>query len=171
MKCPWILAALLLFGVGCRDQHTNAAQKAAPPPAAPAVVQQDPHGFKVNITLSEKARQTLVQSKETIIVAGYASGTPKQGALKKYVNEMGTINLGEIRAEIAPGESASFGDVALLKDHLEQTDGQDPELLINVFSGRKSSENNLLDCGIYQGGLHALQGHATDISCKLIGEP
>ncbi len=50
-------------------------------------------------------------------------------------------------------------------------DGQQgPQLLINVYSGRKSSPNNLLDCGIYEGSFQAIQGQSIPIACKLIGE-
>jgi hypothetical protein len=49
-------------------------------------------------------------------------------------------------------------------------DSQGLQLLINVYSGRKSSPNNLLDCGIYEGALKAIQGQSIPISCKLIGE-
>jgi hypothetical protein len=42
--------------------------------------------------------------------------------------------------------------------------------LINVYSGRKSSPDNLLDCGIYEGPLKAVQSQSIPISCKIIGE-
>jgi hypothetical protein len=111
----------------------------------------------------------LVESKETIIVVGYLSGNPRKGALKKFVDEMGQVDLGEIKAEIAPGMSAGFGEIKFLKDAYEQTDKK-PQLLINVYSGRKSSPDNLLDCGIYEGDLLPIQAKSTPISCKLIGE-
>jgi hypothetical protein len=53
---------------------------------------------------------------------------------------------------------------------LKWFDTQGVQLLINVYSGRKSSPNNLLDCGIYEGPMQAVQGKSIPISCKLIGE-
>jgi hypothetical protein len=53
---------------------------------------------------------------------------------------------------------------------MKWVDSSRPQLLINVYSGRKSSPNNLLDCGIYEGSLAAIQGQSIPISCKLIGE-
>jgi hypothetical protein len=53
---------------------------------------------------------------------------------------------------------------------MKWVDSNGPQLLINVYSGRKSSPNNLLDCGIYEGPLAAIQGTSVPISCKLIGE-
>jgi hypothetical protein len=53
---------------------------------------------------------------------------------------------------------------------LQWVNDQGPQLLINAYSGRKSSENNLLDCGIYEGPLRPMLGQNIGISCKLIGE-
>ena len=105
-----------------------------------------------------------------MVVAGYLSGNPKPSAQKKYVDEMGEVNLGTLRAELAPGENAEFSDIKLKQDAFEQTDKNSPQLLINVFSGRKSSKNNLLDCGIFEGTLESVQERSIPISCKLIGE-
>jgi len=127
-------------------------------------------GFTVFITLSERAKKDLVKRKETIVVAAYVTGLPKRGALKRYLDEMGTIDLGGANKEIVPGEHARFSRIPLNHDAVEQTDKKDPQLLINVFSGRRSAKDNLLNCGIYQGSFQAVQGHTLRIACKLIGE-
>lgn len=163
----------MLFALGCGGNQaasTVSSQQPASEQAPESSVIVVSRGFKVNLKYSDKAKQKLIQDKETVIVACYLTGIPKKGALKKYVNRMETISLGKVEAEVVPGESVSFGEVKLPEDRLAQTDGQDPELLINVFSGRKSSESNLLDCGLYEGGLKAIEGRTTDISCKLIAE-
>lgn len=166
---------LMLLAIGCAMAHwgglekaVQAAVKADAPPAATTTL-PGYTGFSVDVTLSPKAMKKLVESKETIIVVGYLSGNPRKGALKKFVDEMGQVDLGEIKAEIAPGMSAGFGEIKFLKDAYEQTDKK-PQLLINVYSGRKSSPDNLLDCGIYEGDLLPIQAKSTPISCKLIGE-
>jgi len=161
-----VLFSSLLLALACSGQRA-ASGFYAPQQATAAVA---PLGLRVNVKLSDKAMQKLVQSKETIIVAGYLSGNPKKHAAKKYVDEMGMINLGEFRNEIVPGESADIGEVKLPPERLAQTDGKDPELNINVFSGRRSSVDNLLDCSFYEAGLKATQGRSIDITCKLIGE-
>jgi len=53
---------------------------------------------------------------------------------------------------------------------LKWVGNQGPQLLINLYSGRKSSPDNLLDCGIYEGPLKAVEGKNIPIACKLIGE-
>jgi hypothetical protein len=45
-----------------------------------------------------------------------------------------------------------------------------PQLHISVYSGRRSSEDNLLDCDLYQDDL-AKAAAGIPILCGLIGEP
>jgi hypothetical protein len=126
--------------------------------------------FTVKITYSQKAMATLVAGKETVIVAGYLTASPIAGTPKQYVDRMGEIGLGEVDREIAPGATATFSNVKPTPAMMKWVDSQGPQLLINVYSGRKSSPNNLLDCGLYEGSLAAIQGQNIPISCKLIGE-
>jgi hypothetical protein len=143
------------------------AQQQGPKPAPPVATVP---GFTVTITYSQKAMATLVAGKETVIVAGYLSGFPIQGTPKQDVDHLGQIDMGEVKNEIAPGATATFDRIKLNPTLMKWVDNQGPQLLINVYSGRKSSPNNLLDCGIYEGALKAIQGQSIPISCKLIGE-
>jgi hypothetical protein len=128
-------------------------------------------GFSVAVTLSEKAKAKLLQSHETVIVAGYLTGDPKKGTPKKLIDEMGQLNLGEVKSEVQPGEVAKFGEVKIMKkEAFAWVDSNGVQILINVYSGRKSSQDNLLDCGLYEGALRPVQETTIPISCKLIGE-
>jgi hypothetical protein len=153
---------LLLVTAGLSPAFAQQPKPTAPPATVP--------GFTVTVTYSQKAMSTLVAGKETVIVVGYLSGYPIQGTPKKYVDNMGQIDMGEVKQEIAPGVAAKFDQVKLNQPMIKWLDPQGPQLLINVYSGRKSSPNNLLDCGIYEGALKAIQGQSIPISCKLIGE-
>jgi hypothetical protein len=113
---------------------------------------------------------TLVAGKETVIVVGYLYGFPIQGTPKQDVDHVGQIDMGEVKKEIAPGTTAKFDSVKLNQPMMKWMDSQGPQLLINVYSGRKSSPDNLLDCGIYEGPLKAVQSQSIPISCKIIGE-
>ncbi len=113
---------------------------------------------------------TLVAGKETVIVVGYLSGSPIPGTPKKYIDHIGEIDMGEVKREVAPGATAKFEQVKLNQPMIKWLNSQGPQLLINVYSGRKSSPNNLLDCGIYEGSLTAIEGQTIPIACKLIGE-
>jgi hypothetical protein len=143
-----------------------AQQPAAKPAPAAATVP----GFSVTITYSQKAMDELAAGKETVIVVGYLYGFPIPGTPKKDVDNIGQIDMGEVKKEIAPGATAIFDSVKLNQPMMKWMNDQGPQLLINVYSGRKSSPNNLLDCGIYEGALKAIQGQSIPISCKLIGE-
>jgi len=174
MGCREFLIGIVLLALACPLQKASPTgfsdQAAQAQISQPPVLAPEFPGFTVNVTFSESAKKKLVESKETVIVAGYLSGNPKKGALKRYVSEIGDVSLGTIEAEIAPGEIAKFGEVKLKEDARKQTDGADPQLLINVYSGRKSTQDNLLDCGIYEGSLESVQGKSIPIACKLIGE-
>jgi hypothetical protein len=156
---PILLAALL---------GPAFAQQPSPNPAvSPAIVP----GFTVTVTYSPKAMTTLTAAKETVIVAGYLYAFPIPGTPKQDVDHMGQIDMGhELKKEIALDATATFDHVKLDQPMLKWMDSRGPQLLINVYSGRKSSPNNLLDCGIYEGALKAVQGTSIPISCKVIGE-
>ena len=160
-----LVLLIALAGVAVLSQAFAQEQNTKPavPPAAPA-------GFTVKITYSQKAMDTLVAGKETVIVDGDLFGSPKPGTPKRYVDDIGQVDVGEVKDEIVPGADATFDSIKLNHAMLKWVDNNGPQLLINVYSGRKSSPNNLLDCGIYDGPLAAVQGQSIPISCKLIGE-
>jgi hypothetical protein len=138
--------------------------------AKSAVVDPMFPGFKVSVTLSQKAGKTLSVRKETIIVDAEMTGSPKPGTPRRLVSDMGEIGLSWVRVEIAPGAVAEFGPAKLDQQARAYIDKSGPQLLINVYSGRKSSKDNLLDCGIYEGPLDAVQKTTIPITCKLIAE-
>jgi hypothetical protein len=163
-----ILVALTAFLVFSSDLVGQAfAQQGSASAAAPA---SPPASFTVKVTYSQKAMDKLVAGKETVIVAGYLNASPTAGTPKKYVDHVGQLDIGEVHREIAPGAIATFTGVKPDQAMVKWIDSQGPQLLINVYSGRKSSPNNLLDCGIYEGSLAGVQGQSIPISCKLIGE-
>jgi hypothetical protein len=164
MVVPVLAIPALLIAVACFSalRPVSAQQNTTPTPLT---------GFTVKVTYSQKASDTLAAKKETVVVAGYLYGFPKPGTPKKYVDKMGQVGIGDdIHQEIALGTIATFGAVQLDQAMLKWLDNQGPQILINVYSGRKSSPNNLLDCGIYEGSLAAVQGQSIPIACKLIGE-
>ena len=158
---------LVLFLTSAAILPPAFAQQQSAKPATPAATVP---GFTVTITCSQKAMATLVSGKETVIVVGYLYGFPKQGTPKKYVDHVGQVDMGEVKKEVAPGATATFDRIKLDPAMVKWFDSQGLQVLVNVYSGRKSSPNNLLDCGIYEGALKAIQGQSIPISCKLIGE-
>lgn len=125
--------------------------------------------FRVSVTLSDKARKTLTARKETIVVAAYFTGAAKLKTPTKYLFDQGRVSINESNIEIAPGDTAMFRPALLSPEALKWLDGS-VNLLINVFSGRKSSPDNLLECGIYEGTPESVAGKMIPINCKLIRE-
>jgi hypothetical protein len=152
--------ALLLLLCGCNRPHT----------AAPS--HSEHRGlFSVNVQLSEAANRKLIDNKETIIVAGDFTGHPKQGAEARYLDiKSGDVVLGDVKQEIRPGETAIFEHLDLKPDALARIDSQEPHVLIDVYSGRKSAKDNLLYCDDYDGGFESIRGRTIVIRCQLIGE-
>src|ERR1700721_172756 len=114
-------------------------------------------GFTVEVSFSEKARQRLTESKETIVAISYFTASPRKDAslkaYRKLLSRPGPLGLGEVEVEAKPGESLKFGAIKLDRSASAVIDDQGPQLLVNVVSGRRSFENNLLDCGIFEGAL------------------
>jgi hypothetical protein len=123
--------------------------------------------FEVVVTLSEQAKSKLATSKEMVHVSAMYYGEAEEGFTG---DEMGEIQLGEEDADI-PGEgSAKFGQLKISKDDLAQIVAHKPSVLINVYTSRKVFEDNLLDCGIFQGLVEEAAQKPIAIACKLIGE-
>ena len=160
----------LIFAAWFAPVEEIAQQQSVPS----AIPRSDLPGFTVDVALSEKAKKKLIESKETIVVVSYFTGSPKPGAslkqYKRFLSRPGPIGLGDVEVEFVPGESARFGVIKLNRAALAQIDNKGPQLLINVVSGRKSSEDNLLACDIYEGALEPVQGTTIPIRCKLIEE-
>jgi len=70
--------------------------------------------------------------------------------------------------EIKNGGIAKFENIRFPKPLYDSLSDKDIQLLINVFSGRHSSPDNLLDCGIIQEKMSKVKGKIFTIDCKLI---
>ena len=170
----WTLGMVLLVAVcGCRkvpsvgDRGAKASSFAVQSFTGP--VEQEP-GFDVAVKLSPKAKAELTTKGETVVVSVSLEGAPKPGTPKKYVGEDGQVmGLGDQTVEVIPGSTARFSKLQANKEALAWVQGA-PGVLINVYSGRKASKDNVLDCGIYEGPLSTIADSVVPITCKLIGE-
>jgi hypothetical protein len=165
---------LIVLMVGCTEHRAGRSeseqraanernQTAASVPASPE--------FSVSVRLSDAAKKKLIDSRETIIVAGDFTGHPKQGTERRYLDiKSGQVDLGDVEVEMHPGETATFNDLKLKPDALARIDSHGPSILISVYSGRKSSKDNLLDCEAYDGSFESIHGRRIDIPCQLIEE-
>lgn len=99
--------------------------------------------FEINITLSPKAQEKISKSNETIIVDVFLQGEPANPK-KAHLEEDGSFFVGDAKKEIRPGQAAVFNDLKFPKKIYDQLADKDVDLTVNVYTGRKSSPDNLI---------------------------
>src|ERR1035441_3481354 len=91
---------LILVMVGCTEHragHSESEQGAANEQNKAAAAVSGSPEFSVNVRFSDAAKKKLIDSKETIIVAGYFTGNPKQGTELRYLDiKSGQVDLGDV---------------------------------------------------------------------------
>jgi hypothetical protein len=97
--------------------------------------------FEIEISLSPKAKKRITDSSETIIVDVLLSGTPKDSS---NLDEMGSFFVGSAEREITYGQIARFDNVKFPKKMYDELADKDVDLNLNVYTGRKSSQFNLI---------------------------
>lgn len=156
-----------------------------PPPAAVPVVNAPADAtasrasaFTVGITLSPAARTRLSNPRESLIVSADYFGYPSAQALAQHVpgseNPWFTLHRAQVELESpSRGDTAiaHFPAVTLDAAKLAWTDAPDaPQVNVNIFSGRRSSPDNLLDCAMFQDTLAVAAKAPIQLRCGLIGE-
>ena len=176
MRYRVLSSGLLVLLFGCGDRRIASPSQSEQPGGDGqrnhALNVPVPSQFSVDVRLSDTARNKLIESNETIIVAVYFTGHPKPGTEARYLDiKSGDVVLGDVKhQEIHPGETAIFSELNLNTDALTRIDSQGPHILADVYSGRRSSKDNLLDCDYYDGSLESIRGQTIVIRCQLIGE-
>lgn len=99
----------------------------------------------------------------------YLSGQPKDSAAIE-VSEMGLLFLAEAQVELEGAGVARFDKVKLSKEAYEALADKDFEVLINIYSGRRSSEYNILNADLLQEPISRVTGERHALHAKLIGE-
>jgi len=129
--------------------------------------------FQVAVSLSPKAAARLAHPRETVIVSAYVYGeaTPR-GVRLHLADEMDQIDFGKEQTVELPGAGvARLAGVRYDRNKLVYLIDRKLLVLVNVYSGRRSSPDNLLDCGIFQDSVDLAAQAPIPIRCKLIGEP
>lgn len=137
-------------------------------PAADAAAPPSPYAFEISLTLTPRAAEKLAASKERVIVDASYFG-PAVSAAAPGVDEHGQevwlggdmIEVDPVNARVkAPGTGFDPTNIASITG--------EPEVLVNVYSARKTHTDNLLSCGIYQGPVKMAQQKPVEIRCDLI---
>lgn len=125
--------------------------------------------FEIEVSNSPKADQTLTKQKETIIVSAFFNGDPVN---EKDLDDDGQMFITKKEIELTgDNRIAKFEGLKFSKAMYDKLADKDITLLINVYSGRKSSDDNLLDCGIVEAKASKLMNKRFTLDCKLIEEP
>jgi hypothetical protein len=101
--------------------------------------------FEIKVSLSPKARDRMTKGGETIIVFVFFEGRPKDSSKAKF-EEDGSFFVASSRREIQYGQVARFDSIKFSKAIYDQLADKDIDVDVNVVSGRKSDQNNLLNC-------------------------
>jgi len=157
-----LLASLVVIACGGREPAATATTATATPPLSAS-------SFSVDVTLSPAATKRLASLSETIIVAGgyYTAPPVREGSPE---NPSGAVDLGRETVELLKPGRATFSVANADPNDPALADKGNVSVLINVFSGRRTSEDNLLDCGIFEDGVAAAVRQPVRIHCTLIGE-
>ncbi len=123
--------------------------------------------FEIEVSLTAKANQKLKDNKETIIVAAFFTGQPKDTTSKQYL-ENGEMGIAYSERELSNSRIAKFDGVKFSKSLYDSLADKDIQLLINIYSGRKSTDVNLLDCDILQDKMSNIKNKRFNIKGKLI---
>lgn len=126
-------------------------------------------GFEIKVQLSKRAEDTLKALHELVIVKAYFAGVPKDTTSEEYM-EMGQLGIGDHEIELKEDRLAKFTHITLSRKDIESLRDRNFEVLINVFSGRRASEVNLLNVDIVQLGIDSMAGKRFILNGKLIGE-
>ena len=126
-------------------------------------------GYRVQVRLSDAAQARLAPAETVIVSATYfADAAPEAIA---QADEAGRIGLGSAQVELPGAGEAAFDAAVIQRERLPLTRGE-VQVNVNVFSGRKTSGDNLLDCGMLEGPLAQAERAPPVLDCRLIeGEP
>lgn len=137
----------------------------------PALSAEQDMSFDVEVTLSEQAAARLDAAKEGIIVYASYYGDPKPSAAK-HVDEIGMIDLSPENEQVELPSSGGLAHVTgatVDKKRFAWLDGP-PKVNVNVFTARKSSPDNLLECDLIDGPVAEVRKETITVHCGLIEE-
>jgi hypothetical protein len=114
-------------------------------------------GFEIEVSLTDAAEKLLKEKKESIIVIAYISGIPKDTTLEEY-KDWGKVHLKNYSIELMDSRIARFDHIIISKEVLNELVDTNVEILINVYTGRRSSSVNLITCDLLQEGIETIKG-------------
>jgi len=161
MGTRWTGLVVCLALVACKREHSGTVPGL---PDRPSTVPP----FNVAVGLTPDATAELRRRGETIkVLAVFYGAANARGS--KYASDMGDISWSDWQEiEIKGPGVARFGPRKLNLALLDYLEDRKPEVLINVVSGRRTSKDNLLDCGIFEDSVFLAGKKGISINCDLI---
>jgi hypothetical protein len=123
--------------------------------------------FEIEVELSPKAEAKIEKDKESIIVSASFSGIPIDPN-SPNMQEWAEGGIAGKEIELMGQRVARFENIKVKKSTLDSVTGKDLELLINVYTGRRTNPDNLLDCGILSEKMAKVQNKKFALKAKLI---
>lgn len=136
--------------------------------AAESETASSPYSFEVNLTLTQRAAEMLASRDEVVNIAAMYFGEPVSETAPGVDKHGMEIALGRDDIEVAPRSAlVTAPGTGFDPTYIASVQGE-PEVSVNVYSARKTHENNLLDCGIYEGPVAMARKKPVEIKCDLI---
>jgi hypothetical protein len=128
--------------------------------------------FEIQLNLSKKAEKKLKEENESVIIAVDFIGEPEKRIVEtkkfEFYDEDGDLTIGTKKIEFESERIIKFENCKVSKKLLELLKNKTYEVRINVFSGRKSSVDNLITCDYYQEKIEATKNKKITLNGKLI---
>lgn len=172
-----VCAVLTAVVAGCarresddsEDGNATSVEPAAAPatPAAPAPgPAPELAAVRIEVSLSPDAEQTLKSAGETVSVEVIYGGDPAPGSTITP-NDFGLVELSKSVHELPGAGTVDIAEDDIDKSRLDQIVGQ-PQIMVNVVSGKKTTQQNLLACEFYWDTLSAAGRNGVRIACTPI---
>lgn len=127
--------------------------------------------FEIDLELTDQAQKALRERNESIVLSFIFHGdwkTPRSDSNVQYFSDgYGFV----VRKEVPVQKLYRIDDLEIPRDFYEPLPDKDVSIVLNIISGRKSSENNLLKCDILVGRFSELVGRRFYLKGDLIRPP
>jgi len=118
--------------------------------------------FQLELKLSKLAERELRESNESIVIVAFFSGKLKNG------ND--DFEIGKYSVEVTSERIVTLDNVYISTEKFEKLENSNFQVLINVYSGRKSSQFNILDVEILQEPIVKIKGKRHYLKGQLLTE-
>lgn len=124
--------------------------------------------FDIELDMTPLSDQKIINDQESIIIQAYFSGIPIDTNNQDYL-DYGEYGIAQHRVELfGKDRIAHFENFKIAKKEIDALSDTDFTVLINIFSGRKTTSDNLMNCDILQEKISKIRDKKHTLWCKLI---